>query len=409
MNVMLKYKNLNTSFFIIFWYTDGTSRSASKNAKAGEWTYFSAKSDSNKTLKGIAFSFGTNDLVELKEIMVSSGSTPYEPYGIKIPISSGGENLVDRTTCAENKLLVWATGGLYNEGGSIATDFIRVKSGDELVSNYNSQKMFYDKNEVYLGTLLNDGTLAINTTDYINTGKNFTVPNVADIAYMRLGYRKPYNTGVDMLTANIMLNRGSTVLPYEPYIEPTETNIYLGEVQTTRRIRKLVLDGSEGWLKYSGNFGSYLYYLGGLSKSEVANCICTHVEYKSIVPNSNIQGVRMSDSKTTLLLNCGSEVITENTVTAFKEYLARQYAAGTPVTVWYVLATAETGIVNEPLRKIGDYADTLSYEQAGVQIPTNRGNTVIDVETELKPSEMTLNWHGWHTADVKEYSNGEWR
>ena len=73
-------------------------------------------------------------------------------------------------------------------------------------------------------------------------------------------------------------------------------------------------------------------------------------------------------------------------------FLAQQYANGTPVTVWYVLATPETGIVNEPIRKIGDYADTLSYEQAGVQIPTLHGTTVIDVDTTPKPSQMYIKY-----------------
>lgn len=59
---------------------------------------------------------------------------------------------------------------------------------------------------------------------------------------------------------------------------------------------------------------------------------------------------------------------------------------------WYVLATEEIGIVNEPLMKIGDYADTLSMEQAGVQIPTLNGTTVIDVDTAVKPTEMYIKY-----------------
>ena len=43
-------------------------------------------------------------------------------------------------------------------------------------------------------------------------------------------------------------------------------------------------------------------------------------------------------------------------------------------------------------RMVGDYADTVSMEQAGVDIPTNNGNTVIDVETTLKPSEMYIKY-----------------
>jgi hypothetical protein len=84
----------------------------------------------------------------------------------------------------------------------------------------------------------------------------------------------------------------------------------------------------------------------------------------------------------------------EYQLAAFKQWLAAQYANGTPVTVWYVLAEPETGIVNEPLMKIGDYADTISMEQAGVQIPTLNGQTVIDVDTTLKPSEVYIKYQG---------------
>lgn len=94
-----------------------------------------------------------------------------------------------------------------------------------------------------------------------------------------------------------------------------------------------------------------------------------------------------------------------STVTDFKAYLSAQYAAGTPVTVWYVLATEETGIVNEPLMKIGEYADTVS----GISIPTIAGANTISVGTTVQPSEVTVNYKGWHpVADVHERDNGAW-
>ena len=85
---------------------------------------------------------------------------------------------------------------------------------------------------------------------------------------------------------------------------------------------------------------------------------------------------------------------TETTLENWKSYLAAQYAAGTPVTVWYVLAEPETAVVNEPLMKIDGYADTVSMEQAGVSIPTNNGSTVIDYDGTLKPSEMYIKYLG---------------
>lgn len=84
----------------------------------------------------------------------------------------------------------------------------------------------------------------------------------------------------------------------------------------------------------------------------------------------------------------------------FKSFLAAQYANGTPVTVWYVLATPETGIVNEPLMKIGEYADTISFAQAGVTIPTVAGANTLTINTTVQPSSMSITGKIREAADV---------
>ena len=48
-----------------------------------------------------------------------------------------------------------------------------------------------------------------------------------------------------------------------------------------------------------------------------------------------------------------------NTLESFIEYIQQQYAAGTPVTIWYVLANSTTGIVNEE----GVYVPVTSEEE----------------------------------------------
>lgn len=78
----------------------------------------------------------------------------------------------------------------------------------------------------------------------------------------------------------------------------------------------------------------------------------------------------------------------------FKSYLAQQYAAGTPVTVWYILANEQTAVVNEPLMKIGVYADSISMEQTGIEIPTINGSNTLDVLTTVKPSEVYIKYKG---------------
>ena len=160
----------------------------------------------------------------------------------------------------------------------------------------------------------------------------------------------------------------------------TTTPIYLGEVETTRKIKKLVLDSAENWKEGTSNYYIFINVSGKGNCIPNSTALSTHTE-KGVVANNN--GTALFFKKS---------VFIHSSLADFKTYLAQQYAAGTPVTVWYVLATEETAVVNEPLMKIGDYADTLSMEQAGVQIPTINGTTVIDVDTAVKPESMTIKY-----------------
>lgn len=240
---------------------------------------------------------------------------------------------------------------------------------------------------------------SFNVTITNNKG-NISITSGQPITIIRLysasGYITSYNYAAEY--TNIMLNTGSTTLPYEPYgykipisSANTTTPVYLGEVESTRKIGKLVLTGNEIFYRDKEREGSWQFYTEKLVSTKGYTGICSHFE------NISINDVNNSDNIGFSFFNgaqfgCRCPKSIANTVTDFKSYLAQQYAAGTPVTVWYVLATPTTGTVNEPLRKIGDYADTVSMEQARVQIPTNRGNTVIDVETTLKPSQMYIKY-----------------
>ena len=171
----------------------------------------------------------------------------------------------------------------------------------------------------------------------------------------------------------------------------TTTPVYLGEVETTRKIKKLVLTGEENF-----NTDTYLrfsIFIGDIktSTSRTGHSYCSHYEclYHAEPYDNDWNNVYYQSGGTLYLHDRRFD-----TVTAFKSYLAQQYATGTPVTVWYVLAEPTTGIVNEPLMKIGNYADTLSKSQAGVSIPTNNGSTTVDVDTTVKPSEVYIKYMG---------------
>jgi hypothetical protein len=207
------------------------------------------------------------------------------------------------------------------------------------------------------------------------------------------------NTNIEVNTqntTNIMLTTGSTVMPYEPYgyklpltVNVTEYPIYLGEAQTTRKIKKLVLTGEEAWTTASD-----IYYALSITPYMLDRnyLLSTHFfvgNYSGALAIGQLRGGGTPSS--TILFNYDNGVIG---VESFKSYLAAQYANGTPVTVWYVLAAPETAVVNEPLMKIGDYADTITMAQAGVTIPTTSGTNVLDMSSHVKPSEVYIKGKG---------------
>lgn len=499
-NLKFRFINLNTSFFIVFWYTDGTSTKASKNTTAGVWTNISATSDSNKTLKGIAFSYGTSDRMDIKEITVNQGSTPqpYEPYSSEVwhdipyyqhktatdtltlpaviypndtsitvglkgneehtgtptpqnPVVPNGtgertENLWDNrgfsagaiTSTHEHKdtnpygttlsmtigketiitQSEYPTGNVGYQNGFffIDVDFSKYEIGDKVTISFD-----YICNEVhsiegqvtttlYAGKNNNSIPAVLSSGKWSVSGRLTTVITI--IADMN-PYVEVRLCGNSITVKNIMLNSGTTALPYEPhgYKIPISSagqtnNIYLGEVETTRKVKKLVLDGTEtGWRKGSTFFFNQELSPDYLRARGSITCMCSHYSayqqvgsgadvpegYCSLYYALEVQRFYIKDSNFATLED-------------FTTYLAAQYAAGTPVCVWYVLATPTTGIVNEPLMRIGDYADSLT-----TSVSCTAGENTLDVQTTVQPSEVTAGFSGWHPVQsVHERENGQW-
>jgi hypothetical protein len=180
----------------------------------------------------------------------------------------------------------------------------------------------------------------------------------------------------------------------------SKVRIYLGEVQTTRRIKKLVLDGTESWTIISGKF--YYITLPTYPINWLA-AVTSHFEVRENISATGCArfGGTATTPENTFIFNYDNGA---GGITAWKSYLAQQYANGTPVTIWYVLATPETAVVNEPLMKIGDYVDSLT-----TSIPVTAGENTLDVQTTVQPSEVSVNYKGWHpVTDVHERENGAW-
>lgn len=164
------------------------------------------------------------------------------------------------------------------------------------------------------------------------------------------------------------------------------------QVKTVRMVKKKVFTGdpAEDWhlfngVLYSADIADYL-------RNQSVTTICSH--YPSSENSSGVSGV----PEKTICMGTGSNDRTFirdsdfSSAANFRAFLAEQYQNGTPLTLWYVMDDAETGIVNEPLCKIDNYADELHITNE-VTIQTVRGSNVLTVGTTVPPSEMTITGH----------------
>lgn len=228
---------------------------------------------------------------------------------------------------------------------------------------------------------------------------NHNVTTQSVDGYVTIAYRH-YSGTTSPADCQTMLNTGSTAKPFEPWgnkipisSADTTTPVYLGEAETTRKIKKLVLTGEEAsWqiAQVSGGRNRFILPIQNAMQADAAHLtsLSTHLPL-------GVEGATWSTDDVYTIVSSKIYIrltAQYNTLADFKAYLAAQYAAGTPVCVWYVLVTPETAVVNEPLMKIGEYADTLSKAQAGVEIPTAKGSTTLDVETTVKPSEVYIKY-----------------
>lgn len=289
------------------------------------------------------------------------------------------KNAPDRTTTGYVK----SDGSIQNSASFATSGYIPISGFETLtLSGYGDGNepayCLYDSNKDYL-------------SGSAYTGRETITLTVGTATFIRMSYR---NTAAD----TAMLNSGSTALPYEPFgwaekitCAGQKTTVYLGEVPTVRRVKKVVFDGTEiFWEKSILRAGCFAARDLGIGVTE-KTIYCTHAI-------GVITASELASNNTCYMgrdINLWLDLFDEQTtVEQFKTYLASEYQAGHPVTIWYVLNTEQTSVVNEPLCKISTYADELSSEDAAVTIPTSKGQNTLTVDTELQPSEMTITYKG---------------
>lgn len=190
--------------------------------------------------------------------------------------------------------------------------------------------------------------------------------------YIPYGYKIPVTVsdGTDTVTTPVYI--GSEPLHkiggYADYVD-----FKRGVV--VRRIKKRVLTGAENFAKNDSSSATLYYLSTGMPKFAIQTAYCTHLP--SLIAYGKTPACHVNLSPNSLLLNFGESIMdaqpSGNTSAGLKEYLAAQYAAGTPVTVWYVLAEPE----EEPLENL-------------LPIQTIKGSDVLTADTTVQPSEIYI-------------------
>ena len=253
------------------------------------------------------------------------------------------------------------TGDTTAEGAKITLSSILTTKG----AIYTYELSFNYKTGQYTLSVYNNAGTLINTGNYTppTANKQLFDININPATFITIG--KPLNGTsatngiIDLKSFKITINDVPVRLPEtvslndqtavardllscgDNYVD--EQNITTGEV--TRKVGYKIFDGTENWNTYSGTSASgYAYRIVNNHLQENTYLpFCTH--FKAVQGNVAVSSMKTGEFK---CLNSGDTLFfisDQTTLENWKNYLAAQYSAGTPVIVVYPLATSTTETV----------------------------------------------------------------
>ena len=274
--------------------------------------------------------------------------------------------------------------GTVEKSGSYQTYFAPVTAGQTYSFGANIDVYGFFDTKPALGTVAMDGA-----RHFPDSSRNVTIPD--SVTWLGCRVR---------MGADAMLNTGTTALPYEPFgykIPITNAGqtvpVYLGQTQTVRRVRKLVLSSSQNWQLQSINSHGIANLYITLTNDFLNNTSIISnyfARQTTTIADTTTEGflIALTTNTATVYIRINSQ--TASTAQEFKSWLD---VLSEEASIWYVLETPTTGIINEPLAKIDNYADELHSADAAVTIPTAKGDNTLTVDTDLPPSSVSITGH----------------
>lgn len=163
----------------------------------------------------------------------------------------------------------------------------------------------------------------------------------------------------------------SSIYSAEPLCKIGDYTDYKSNSVEYRAIGKLVLNGSENWQLQSVNQYGIANIFIRIDTNITSSIMSHYIRQTTVIAQTKDEGYYIV-ANTSSSLGFFYVRTTIQTVADFKTYLQQQYAAGTPVIMWYVLSTPTTTAIS---------ADS---------IITDIGDNTLSVLTEAQPSEMQI-------------------
>lgn len=380
--------------FINTWKTDGTWNLRQAISISGDYTYTipAGVGEVNFTLyKTGGITIGSNSWLQVEK---GETATPYVPagYGLYVDgttetINVHGSNIFDKND-TEN-IGSWYSGSnqTITQAAANATLVMRAKPNTTYYFKHCSVKggcrAFYTEVEDWE---IGSACSAMSGNAGANANVVYSITTSANAKWIFFNYgRNNLEASLDDQRNDFMVSTSGLTsdTPYEQYFNggsaTAEMLLKVGNYQdeqeilsgaVTRKVGVKVLDGTENVGTSNATFTIAI----SDRVSSKTPLVCSHFQYSNKTSSQTEDLTIISFSST----NIGFRYDACADTTAFKTWLADQYAAGTPVIVVYQLATETTESVAGQTLQVQDGDNVLEITQAsltGLELETQYTKT----------------------------------
>ena len=277
--------------------------------------------------------------------------------------------LEDTTKAASYRVVIW--------------NAIPVKAG-----TYHSKIHSNADIIIMFGAYKKDSKFWLNINSSSNSG-NGTLSEDGYIGYCQIYVKANTTREIDDIVYP-QLTLGTEDLPYEPYIEPITTNVFLNEPlrkigdyadyvdfandKVFRVIKQEIMNGAESLLRMSGSYPYIAYNIGAVGYVVNGVCLSNQLQYQYgfSISREGVNAFSVLNAPThkaaRLVFRIYDNGIAIAEVSAIKSLLTEKYANGNPLIFYYGLSEATEEPITIDLPKL------------------NAKTTIIEVDTSLAPS-----------------------